>query len=76
MDTHDTGTKLFYAKSRMLTYYLVGRGWKVLGARDGADGFTEYCFDLEAQRELREYTIARSTLYAHEAEMKRQEAGR
>jgi hypothetical protein len=55
----------------MVTYYLLGRGWKVQTSRVGPEGHTEYAFDREAERELREYSIARSTLYAVQTEMRR-----
>ena len=64
---------LFFAKSITTSYFLLGRGWRVRGARLTPDGRTLYAFDPEAQRDLYEYNQARLSLYAKEQEQREEE---
>lgn len=69
----DTQAKLdlFNSHSLPLSYWLVGRGWPVRGTWIMETGKVGYSFDLGVERDLKDYSIARSVFYAHADEMKR-----
>jgi hypothetical protein len=74
MDTQHS-EDLFYSNRLTLSYWLRDRGWPIRTAWKKPDGRSGYAFDHKAEVDLRDYTIARTAIFAFDREMQ-QGAGR